>query len=239
MRRACPLCRARELAHASARLTQGMSTRATAAILRQALQEAPMPMAVRPRAFIPQDAVPRARRAAVPARRGNLRVRDQQDRGGMERADRRPAGVPAPRAQQLDPADPRAPAPLRAAVLRRVPRARRAAVRSTCFRRATLPAWRGVRGAPDCPGPAPAGARWLAETRRSGSRRCRSSTSGGSGSGCSGGGCFTPPTTGPRSACPSGCWRIESRPTYGPTADVSWTGADPTTTLDAARRRGA
>ena len=28
-------------------------------------------------------------------------------------------------------------------------------------------------------------------------------------------------------------------PTYGPTADVSWTGADPTTTLDAARRRGA
>lgn len=25
-------------------------------------------------------------------------------------------------------------------------------------------------------------------------------------------------------------------PTYGPTADVSWTGADPTTTLDAARR---
>ncbi len=27
-------------------------------------------------------------------------------------------------------------------------------------------------------------------------------------------------------------------PTYGPTADVSWTGADPTTTLDAARRRG-
>jgi uncharacterized damage-inducible protein DinB len=28
-------------------------------------------------------------------------------------------------------------------------------------------------------------------------------------------------------------------PTYGPTADVSWAGADPTTTLDAARRRGA
>jgi uncharacterized damage-inducible protein DinB len=28
-------------------------------------------------------------------------------------------------------------------------------------------------------------------------------------------------------------------PTYGPTADVSWTGADPTTTLDAARRTGA
>jgi uncharacterized damage-inducible protein DinB len=28
-------------------------------------------------------------------------------------------------------------------------------------------------------------------------------------------------------------------PTYGPTADVTWTGADPTTTLDAARRRGA
>ena len=28
-------------------------------------------------------------------------------------------------------------------------------------------------------------------------------------------------------------------PTYGPTADVSWTGADPTTTLDAARRAGA
>jgi uncharacterized damage-inducible protein DinB len=28
-------------------------------------------------------------------------------------------------------------------------------------------------------------------------------------------------------------------PTYGPTADVSWTGADPTTTLDAARRQGA
>ena len=27
--------------------------------------------------------------------------------------------------------------------------------------------------------------------------------------------------------------------TYGPTADVSWTGADPTTTLDAARRTGA
>ena len=27
-------------------------------------------------------------------------------------------------------------------------------------------------------------------------------------------------------------------PTYGPTADVSWTGADPTTTLDAARRQG-
>jgi uncharacterized damage-inducible protein DinB len=27
-------------------------------------------------------------------------------------------------------------------------------------------------------------------------------------------------------------------PTYGPTADVTWTGADPTTTLDAARRRG-
>ena len=27
-------------------------------------------------------------------------------------------------------------------------------------------------------------------------------------------------------------------PTYGPTADVSWTGADPTVTLDAARRRG-
>ena len=27
-------------------------------------------------------------------------------------------------------------------------------------------------------------------------------------------------------------------PTYGPTADVSWAGADPTTTLDAARRRG-
>ena len=28
-------------------------------------------------------------------------------------------------------------------------------------------------------------------------------------------------------------------PTYGPTADVSWAGADPTTTLDAARRQGA
>src|SRR5919107_2074320 len=28
-------------------------------------------------------------------------------------------------------------------------------------------------------------------------------------------------------------------PTYGPTADVSWSGADPTTTLDAARRTGA
>lgn len=28
-------------------------------------------------------------------------------------------------------------------------------------------------------------------------------------------------------------------PTYGPTADVTWTGADPTTTLDAARRQGA
>lgn len=28
-------------------------------------------------------------------------------------------------------------------------------------------------------------------------------------------------------------------PTYGPTADVTWTGADPTTTLDAARRSGA
>jgi uncharacterized damage-inducible protein DinB len=28
-------------------------------------------------------------------------------------------------------------------------------------------------------------------------------------------------------------------PTYGPTADVSWTGADPTNTLDAARRAGA
>jgi uncharacterized damage-inducible protein DinB len=28
-------------------------------------------------------------------------------------------------------------------------------------------------------------------------------------------------------------------PTYGPTADVTWSGADPTTTLDAARRRGA
>lgn len=27
--------------------------------------------------------------------------------------------------------------------------------------------------------------------------------------------------------------------TYGPTADVTWSGADPTTTLDAARRRGA
>lgn len=27
-------------------------------------------------------------------------------------------------------------------------------------------------------------------------------------------------------------------PTYGPTADVTWAGADPTTTLDAARRRG-
>ena len=28
-------------------------------------------------------------------------------------------------------------------------------------------------------------------------------------------------------------------PTYGPTADVTWAGADPTTTLDAARRAGA
>jgi uncharacterized damage-inducible protein DinB len=28
-------------------------------------------------------------------------------------------------------------------------------------------------------------------------------------------------------------------PTYGPTADVTWSGADPTTTLDAARRQGA
>lgn len=28
-------------------------------------------------------------------------------------------------------------------------------------------------------------------------------------------------------------------PTYGPTADVTWRGADPTTTLDAARRTGA
>jgi uncharacterized damage-inducible protein DinB len=28
-------------------------------------------------------------------------------------------------------------------------------------------------------------------------------------------------------------------PTYGPTADVSWNGADPTNTLDAARRAGA
>ncbi len=28
-------------------------------------------------------------------------------------------------------------------------------------------------------------------------------------------------------------------PTYGPTADATWEGADPTTTLDAARRRGA
>jgi uncharacterized damage-inducible protein DinB len=28
-------------------------------------------------------------------------------------------------------------------------------------------------------------------------------------------------------------------PTYGPTADVTWAGADPTTTLDAARRTGA
>jgi uncharacterized damage-inducible protein DinB len=28
-------------------------------------------------------------------------------------------------------------------------------------------------------------------------------------------------------------------PTYGPTADVTWTGADPTTTLDAVRRTGA
>ncbi|MGN6393326.1 MAG: DinB family protein [Gemmatimonadales bacterium] len=28
-------------------------------------------------------------------------------------------------------------------------------------------------------------------------------------------------------------------PTYGPTADVTWKGADPTTTLDAARRQGA
>jgi uncharacterized damage-inducible protein DinB len=27
-------------------------------------------------------------------------------------------------------------------------------------------------------------------------------------------------------------------PTYGPTADVTWTGADPTVTLDAARRQG-
>jgi uncharacterized damage-inducible protein DinB len=33
---------------------------------------------------------------------------------------------------------------------------------------------------------------------------------------------------------------LEDRvPPYGPTADVSWAGADPTTTLDAARRRGA
>jgi uncharacterized damage-inducible protein DinB len=34
---------------------------------------------------------------------------------------------------------------------------------------------------------------------------------------------------------------LESRvpATYGPTADVTWTGADPTTTLDAARRTGA
>jgi uncharacterized damage-inducible protein DinB len=28
-------------------------------------------------------------------------------------------------------------------------------------------------------------------------------------------------------------------PTYGPTADATWAGADPTTTLDAARRQGA
>jgi len=38
------------------------------------------------------------------------------------------------------------------------------------------------------------------------------------------------------------CLRLlEARvpPTYGPTADVSWTGADPTNTLDAARRAGA
>jgi uncharacterized damage-inducible protein DinB len=34
---------------------------------------------------------------------------------------------------------------------------------------------------------------------------------------------------------------LEARvpPTYGPTADVTWSGADPTTTLDAARRPGA
>lgn len=34
---------------------------------------------------------------------------------------------------------------------------------------------------------------------------------------------------------------LENRvpPTYGPTADATWAGADPTTTLDAASRRGA
>ena len=37
------------------------------------------------------------------------------------------------------------------------------------------------------------------------------------------------------------CLRLLSHrvpPTYGPTADVTWRGADPTTTLDAARRQG-
>ena len=58
----------------------------------------------------------------------------------------------------------------------------------------------------------------------------------GSGCGCSGGGCCTPATTGPRCRRGSG-WPGGTVPAiYGPSGDVTWDEADPTYSLEAARR---
>ena len=126
----------------------------------------------------------------------------------------------------------------RAPLLRRVRRARRARRRGAAAP-GRSPGRRRLRRAARWRWPAPGWCRWPRATRPSGSRKCRSSTSGGSGSGWSGGASSTRRTIVRRSALRSGCSRIAFQPTYGPTADVTWTGADPTTTLDAARRRGA
>ena len=141
--------------------------------------------------------------------------------------------------QQLGAPDPGAPAPLRASLLRGVHRARRAAVETAAARRARRPASAAyVERLVALARPRLAAladgdeAFWLAEVPFFDVRRAAHL------------GVLAPrapyrPSPGPGGRLPSGCWRTACRPTYGPTADVTWAGADPTTTLDAARRRGA
>ena len=126
----------------------------------------------------------------------------------------------------------------RAAVLRRIRRPRRAAGRDAAAagRRA---GGRRLCGAARGAGAGPGWRRWRRRrgllARRGAVLRCAAAAHLGR----SGVACSTPPIIGPRWA--SALRLLEDRvpPTYGPTADVTWSGADPTTTLDAARRRGA
>ena len=151
----------------------------------------------------------------------------------------RPARLQAAREDEHDPHHPGPPASLRAPLLRSVRRHRGAARRRTpASRREARRA--GVHRQVRLAGEATAAAVGAGHRRLvAGAAGPSSAACSGSGSGCSGGGCCTPATTGPR--CRPWLRLAGHEPVpaiYGPSGDVKWDEADPTYSLEAAKRGG-
>ena len=188
---------------------------------------------------IPDEDVPAGRRPDLPARRHDLRQRDEQDGRRVAGRPRRADRVSAPREDQHDPGDPDPSGPLGAAVLRPVRRHRGAPGRGvTASRRgpARLGLHRPVRRLGEGP---PAAAR-RGDAPSGGWRSGRSSA------GCSRQRIWTfwrrVLHTGHHRTQVQTWLRLAGRHVpaiYGPSGDVSWDEADPTYSVEAAGRGDA